>query len=280
MEKNSGNRLHSLIRSARFEYALFRWESAVVIALTLFMTAAAIITGQMGILPRWWWVLCLTSGVVAEASLIYASVTDPDVNHRVISTRLQQHFGAQHVQASDVQEYLKRAFDYRARIEAVLRGRRGLQTRNGLELTLAQIDGWLANICRLAERLDAFLAETRFQQAEKKQFQRRVEKLRWQLLIESDDKTGRKVEEMVARLEHQIGTIKVLEGTIERGQLQLESAVTSLGTIYTQTVLAGAQRAEAGAARQISVEISEEAQQIDAVLSAMERIQEIELEII
>jgi hypothetical protein len=279
MEKDSGTRLHSLIRSARFEYALFRWESAVVIALTIFTTAAAIIAGRLELLPQWSWMTCLTFGVVAEAGLIYASMTDPNVNHRVVSKRLQQHFGAQHVQASDVQEYLKRAFDYRARIEAVLRGHRGLKTRNGLDLTVTQIDGWLANICRLAERLDAFLAETRIQSAEKVQVQQRAENLRQQLAAETDTKTSRRVEEMVASLEHQLSTIEILERTIERGQLQLESAVTSLGTIYTQAMLAGARGEEAGIARQISFEISEEAQQIDAVLSAIERIHDIEFEI-
>jgi len=271
--------LQSRFRSARFGHAVLRWESAVLVGITTLAVPAALIAGDLGVLPGWAWVPCLLFGLSAEGALVYASATDPESNRRVVAELLHNHYGSQRLRDDAVRQHVVRAFDYRARIEAVLLGRSGSPARSALDQTVLQIDGWLSNICRLAERLDLFLGEAVFQRADKLQVQERVEELREKAETNTDEKVQRKIRETLASRKHQLRTIEELEHTIERGQLQLEHAVAALGAICTQTVLLCAQGVEVGAAHLLSQEISEEAQQVDAILSAMERAYDMDLDI-
>ena len=267
--------LRSRIRIERFAHAFLCRESSIVTALTILGTPAALMASHIGVVPDWTWIACLLFGVLSIGALAYTSATDPEVNRRVVAEALQRHYGFQRLKDTSVRQQVARAFDYRGRIEAVMLGRGGATVRAALSETVVQIDGWLSSICRLAERLDALQGEARFQQSDKAQAQQRVTELQEKARTDTDEKMGRNIRGTLAGLMHQLWTIEQLEQAIEGGQLQLEHAVTALGTIYSQTVLLGARGADAGAARQLSLEISEEANQVDAILSAMERIQNV-----
>ena len=68
------------------QYAIFRWESAVVIALTLLVYFLA--PGPLG-LPRELWLLL---GAVALGVLVYSSLSDAETNARVILELFQEKF--------------------------------------------------------------------------------------------------------------------------------------------------------------------------------------------
>jgi hypothetical protein len=59
---------------------------------------------------------------------------------------------------------------------------------------------------------------------------------------------------------------------MERAQLQLETTLSSLGTIYSQTMLVGAKDIDSGRAKRLRQEISEEVQELDHILVAMDEV--------
>jgi hypothetical protein len=73
-------------------------------------------------------------------------------------------------------------------------------------------------------------------------------------------------------LQRQHNTILQLENTMERAQLQLETTLSSLGTIYSQTMLVGAKDIDSGRAKRLRQEISEEVQELDNILVAMDEV--------
>ena len=268
--------LRNRIRIERIAQAFLCRESSTVSAVTILGTPAALLASQLGLLPDWAWIACLLFGVLSIGALAYTSATDPEVNRRVVAEALRRHYGSQRLKDDSVRQQVDRAFDYRGRIEAVMLGRGGATARAALSETIVQIDGWLSSICRLAERLDVLQGEARFQQSDKAQVQQRATELQEKAKTDTDEKMGRNIRGTLAGLMHQLWTIEQLEQAVEGGQLQLEHAVTALGTIYSQTVLLGARGVDAGVARQLGLEISEEAHQVDAILSAMERIHDME----
>ena len=68
--------------------------------------------------------------------------------------------------------------------------------------------------------------------------------------------------------------IEELENLMERGDLRLEHAVGALGTIYTQVTIFAARGMDEVDAARLAREISDEIDQVDAVLAAMDRIYE------
>ncbi|MCB0025301.1 MAG: hypothetical protein KDD91_19850, partial [Caldilinea sp.] len=73
-------------RNNILQYAVFRWESAAVIALTLIVYFLA--PGPLG-LPRELW---LVLGLVALGLVIYSSISDADTNARVLLDLYQEKF--------------------------------------------------------------------------------------------------------------------------------------------------------------------------------------------
>jgi CII-binding regulator of phage lambda lysogenization HflD len=80
------------------------------------------------------------------------------------------------------------------------------------------------------------------------------------------------IETTTSNLQRQYNTILQLENTMERAELQLETTLSSLGTIYSQTMLVGAKDIDSGRAKRLRQEISEEVQELDSILIAMDEV--------
>jgi uncharacterized protein YoxC len=59
---------------------------------------------------------------------------------------------------------------------------------------------------------------------------------------------------------------------MERGQLQLENTVNSLGTIYSQVVLLEAQDVDSGRMRRLSEDIEQQVASLNDVVSTLDEL--------
>jgi hypothetical protein len=273
MTGKRGIALRSRIRLARLEHAATRWESAAVIGLTIVTTPAVQLIAVIGLVPDWAWIAVLLFGTVAELSLILSSATDPDAGTGFVVSVLETHFDVPNIRDEAIRQLVARGFEYRARMEGVLGGKRQA-SRGELSETVAHVDRWIGGIARLARRLDGFRGEALFQAEEKHRLQDRIAGLESQSQAANDEKVKRQVRKTAAGHKHQFRMIVEWENLMERGALQLEHAVGALGTIYTQTALVTARGMDAGEATRLSSEIAEEARQVDTVLAAMDRVYE------
>jgi outer membrane protein TolC len=73
-------------------------------------------------------------------------------------------------------------------------------------------------------------------------------------------------------LQRQLDTLASLDDTIQRAKLQLENSLTSLGTIYSQTMLVDAKDIDSGRARRLRQEIADEVTELHDVLIAMDEV--------
>ena len=67
-------------------------------------------------------------------------------------------------------------------------------------------------------------------------------------------------------------TIETLEYTMERARLRLDSTVTSMATIYPQTLLLDAKDIDSSRYRRLEHEIQEEVTELADVLYAMDEV--------
>ena len=140
--------------SATIQYALFRWESAVVIALTIVLSV--LFRRPFVWWPPFGWLLI---GLIGLGAIVYSSLTDAETNARVLLKLFQEQFDPREINDKELRQSIENALEYQRRIEVLIRRQRPGVMRDRLEDTANQISQWIANIYQLALRLDAYRAD-------------------------------------------------------------------------------------------------------------------------
>jgi len=267
MANKTRESLEKRAQKAMIQHAFFRWESAVVIALTLLLTVFG--SNLAEFVPNWVWLL---SGIIAEAALVYSSYTDPETGRKVVAEMLRSEFRPERLNDETLQQKMEEAFDYRSRIAATVKDRRDSVLKDNLEETARQIDDWLENIYDLALRLDRYRSEKDILLRDKHRAQASIRELEQRLEGDVDPAVQKQIEETINVKKRQLKTIESYDKTMERAQLQLDTTLSSLGTIYSQTMLVGAKDIDSGRAKRLRQDISEEVQELDHILVAMDEV--------
>jgi chromosome segregation ATPase len=271
MASEARESLEKRAQKAILNNAFFRWESAGTIALTLVLASLAAIPNFFINIPLDSWVWLLGGGII-EALLVYSSLSDVEQNRQVVANMLKDEFHPERLSDKGLQEQVQEALDYRSRITTAIRERRESVLKDNLSATASQIDEWLESIYNLAQRLDRFQQEKNILERDKKRASARINELSQKLKREEDPAVRSQIETTATNLQRQHDTILQLENTMERAELQLETTLSSLGTIYSQTMLVGAKDIDSGRAKRLRQEISEEVQELDNILVAMDEV--------
>lgn len=267
MADETRNSLEQRAQRAILQYAFFRPESAILIALTILLAFFA--PSFIEIAPWWVW---LAGGLLGEAALVYSSLTDPEAHRRVVANMLRDEFHPERLQNSWLRQQVEDAFNYRSLITAAIRERRDSVLKDHLVDTASQLDEWLEDVYDLAQRLDRYRAERDLHLRNREHARTRLKELEDQLEGEDAPAVRREIEYNIESLKRQLQAIDELENAMERAQLRLENTLTAMGTIYTQTMLVGAKDIDSGRAKRLREEIGEEVNELGDVLSAMDEV--------
>jgi hypothetical protein len=267
--KSPRETLEEKVRNSILQEAIFRWENAAVISLSLLLATFAPSVSYVGIIPWWAWLL---GGIAATAGLTYSSMTDPEFGRRIAAQLLRSEFEPGRLKSRDLQQKMEQALDYRSRIEEAILEQRGTPIAMELARTANQIDEWLEHIYNLARRIDRYRNEQGVFARDWNSSQKRLVELRGKLNETNDPQIQRQIEATISALEKQVSTLESLDATIKRAELQLENTLTHLGTIYSQTMLVDAKDIDSGRARRLRQEIVDEVTEINDVLLAMDEV--------
>ncbi len=122
--------LQKKAQSAIIQYAFFRWESAVIIALTILLTA--LFPRPFAWWPIWGWPLL---GAIGLAGIVITSLTDAETNARVLLDLFQEQFNPRQVKDQALRAKVETALEYQRRIEQLVRRQRRGVLRDHLEAT-------------------------------------------------------------------------------------------------------------------------------------------------
>ncbi|MCB9421843.1 MAG: hypothetical protein H6667_18730 [Ardenticatenaceae bacterium] len=269
MASKSRESLEKRVQKAILQESFLRWESAVVIAITLVL-AVLTATHTITILPILAWLL---GGVGAEALLVYSSLTDPEFGRKVVASLLQHEFKPEKLRDKNLQIQINRALDYRSRINQAIRSQGDSLLKDELSQAAGQIDEWLENIYDLAQRIDRYQKDQELLGRDYERARRRSAELASELKKEQDTAVKDQIQATLEGVQQQLTTLETLENTIQRARLQLENTLTHLGTIYSQTMLVDAKDIDSGRARRLRQEIVDEVTELNDVLLAMDDVQ-------
>ena len=243
------------------ENAIFDWKSGVVIALTILFTAFSPIDEGW----RWYY---LAGGVVMWLALFVSILTDPAANARAVADLLRHDFDPKQIRGEAGRGKVDKALEYRQRIaETIARTRQGV-LREHLSGMAGQIDEWIGNLYQLAQRLDAYEVDPVIRQ-DLRSVPQAIQNLQAKLKAEDDASVREQMQQTIGSKRAQLANLQQLENMMQKAELQMDSTVTAMGTIYSQLLLVGVKDVDSGRAQRLREDISEQVKQLHDVVSSM-----------
>lgn len=262
------SRLQEQATRAIVSHAVFRLESALIIALTIVLVF--LFPHPFGWWPWWMW---LALGIAAEGLIIYTSVIDPETGRRVVAEMLRQQFNPRALASPQVRGRMERALEYREQIEQAIRQRRGGALKAHLRETTGRIDDWLAHIFNLAQRLDRYEQDP-IVARDKDDIPQELVRIRQRLAREGDPSVREQMQETIRQREAQQANLERLENTMERAEFRLEETLAALGTLYSQLLLLDAGAIDSGRAQRLRQDIADQVAALQNTIEAMDEVYE------
>ena len=248
--------------------AMLRWETLV----TIMVTAILFIFVQDVSLPflewqPWYW---LALGGLAEAVLVATTLNDPEATEQALAEDFEREYDLRNIHNRISRERLRDAFEYRRNMLKLADVARGtMRTRQ--RTLISGINDWIAHMYNLATRIDHFenndLAARDLQRVP-----RQIAGVRRRINSESDEHTRADLEQQLKLLQRQLVSLEASASIIKRAEIQLESTLSALGTVYAQMSLLGAKDSDGARGQRLSVEIKDEIDKLQDTIDAMDEV--------
>jgi hypothetical protein len=256
---------------AIFLQSFYRWESGVIIGLTValcLLTLAGVVPVLFGLLDWWFW---LALGLVGEAAFLWSSVRDPAFRERAVDRMFRQTFDPGQIRDEGLRQQVDKALEYRKRIEeAIERGREGV-LQSHLRDASRDITRWLESVFRLARRLDSYQNDPVIRQ-DRQDVGPAIDTLKRRLATEEDPTVQRQISQAIAQRQIQRDNLAKLQNVMEQAQFQLESTITAIATVYSQMMILGARDVASGRARRLQQEIADQVQALQDVVQTLDQV--------
>ncbi len=253
-------------QSAVLQYAFLRWESALVIALTIVL---------FFLVPRpfpWWppyaWLLL---GLAGLAALVYSSLTDAETNAKVVLRLFQEQFDSGRIKDKELRQEIETALEYQRRIEVQVRRQDRPLLRDRLNETANQITQWVANMYALALRLDAYRHDDLLAQ-QRSSLPAELKELTEQRKRTTNPTTQAQLDQVIDGKGKQWQALRDLDDRMRQAELQMEQSQTALATIYSQIQLVDAQSVESGRAERLQADIGAQVSRLGDLVTSINEV--------
>ncbi len=266
-QKTPREQLHDQAARAVLADAFFRWESAATIALTMLL---AFFLPTLPFFPWWQWWMWIVLGAVAEGALVVAHITDPKSSQQAVARLFRQEFNPTDIKNTVSRGRLEKALEYRDGIAALVVQQSGAM-RLSLQQTLDEVDDWIAQIHRLARRMDNF-DENAILGSDLKTVPNDLRNLHRRLEAEKSPTVRAELEDAIQIKEQQLRNLNALADNMKRAEIQLENTMAALGTLYAQVQVIDSKDLDSARARRLREEIQDEVTGLQDTILAMDEV--------
>ncbi|MBV7332778.1 hypothetical protein KFU94_32015 [Chloroflexi bacterium TSY] len=261
----SSNRseLQKKATSELIQYAIFRWESAIIIALTIILTF--LLRKPFPWWPIWGWPLL---GLIGLGAIVYTSLTDQENNAQVLLDTFQGQFNLRTIRDRELRSEVQSALEYQRRIDQKIREQNKGIMRDRLENTADKVNDWITNVYQLALRLDAYRKDDLLS-SERQALPQDVQKFTARRKLETNEIVQNQLDEVIDSKVKQWESLRALDARMKQAELQLDQSVTALATIYSQIQLVDAQDVGSGRAERLQNDIQEQVNRLNDLVSSI-----------
>ncbi len=266
MSRDSANEVRQRATGAVIGSAFLRWESVVTVALTAILFL--FVKEPFPFWQDWFW---LVGGAIAEAALVLSAITDPEAATQAIAREFEAKFDLRDIRSHVSRQRLQSAMEYRRNMNTLAKRHEGAM-RTSLMQTVSDVNDWIGHMYDLALHIDAFDGNDLVER-DRKMVPQQIEKTRIRIERERDPAVKRELENQLRQLEQQQTNLEATVNSVKRAEIQLESTLSSLGTIYAQMSLLGTKEVDSSRAQRLRLEIQDEVSSLQDTIEAMDEVQ-------
>ena len=256
--------LEKKARRAVRQHAFFRWESALVLAGTIVMTA---LSRPFSWWPWWGWPLL---GLIGFIALFYSSLGDAETNARVLLEFYRQQFDPDRIHDQALRQEVEVMLEYQRCIEEQMREQRRGALRDWLTDTAKQFSDWTGSIYQLALRLDVY-KRGELLAHERESAPHQIEELAARRRLERDPVIRRELDAALEAMGKQWQSLRDLDAQIKQAEADLKASTAALASIYSQVELMDDGDVRSGQADLLEADVLKQVNDLDDLISRIAR---------
>lgn len=257
-------------RRAIFEHAILRVENALLLALAILL--AFFLPNPLPELLPWWgawtWLLLGLAGV---ALVTLSALKDPQEREKAVEQLFREKYSANGLRDRALKDKLKKAEEYHIQIKSTVENQKDGILKERMQRTTGEIYDWIGNMVRLARRLDSFRADPIIK-GDRDELKQSIPALEARLRQESDPRVRQQLETTLADQRRLQENIAELDNRMQRADLQLDSSLAALGTVYSQMLLVGSKEVDSDRAERLSADIANEVTSLQDVVDSINEV--------
>lgn len=255
---------------AIFEHALIRVENAVILAGAILL-AFFLPNPLPGALPWWGAWTWLLLGAAGVAAMVFSSIKDPDEREKAVERLFREKYNVSGLRDRALKDKLKKAEDYHVQIKSAIKGQKDGILKERMQRTTGEIYDWIGNMVRLARRLDSYRGDPIIK-GDRDGLRESIPTLEGRLQRENDARVRQQLETTLADQRRLQDNIAELDNRMQRADLQLDSSLAALGTVYSQILLVGSKEVDSDRAERLSADIANEVTSLQDVVDSINEV--------
>jgi hypothetical protein len=242
----------------------------------LFTAALYFLVGANVAIPGWQDWYWLIGGGIAALGFLGATVTDPEAAQEAVNRMFEQQLELDRIKNRVARQHISKALEYRAQMLELAKKAKGSLKMNLLQ-TVDDVNAWIGHMVDLSLHLDEF-ADNQLVTRDMKEVPGRIANVDKRIELErrrggSEDVISELMKQR-EQLDSQLVNLQAATNNSKRAEIQLESALASLGTIYAQMSRLGTSEVDSGKMQRMRLEIQEEVHSLQDTIHAMEEVQQ------
>lgn len=267
------------IRKAILLYSFFKPTNAVMIAAIILLAgcSAFLIFPLLGVVGLAGLAVAGVGGLFllafAELLFLYLNIKNEDLHAAAVADlfKPQVDFDPGQIKDKELNDRVEKALEYWALIDDTVETVPKGVLRDRLENTSDEVTHWLQAVFNLAERVDKF-RENKVVKRDLEHVPATIKEYKRKLDKEDNPDVRQQLEKTIADRERQLQTLQNLENNMEKADYQLDSTISSLGTIYSQLLLVDSKDESGNRLNRLQEEISEQVHQLEDLTEAMDEV--------
>ena len=258
-------------RKAIFQRALFRVENAIIIAGALLLAVFLPAPFPLALpwFGAWTW---LALGAVGVAGMVIATLTDKQEATKAVADMFHEEHDPGLIKDNELKAKYLRALEYYDRLQEVASQMKSQQLRERTGESVRQMGEWVANIYRLALRLQAFRADGILNR-DRQQVPQALRDLQVRQRQETNPALREQFDATVTVKRQQYENIRTLDALMQKADLQLDNSIAALGTAYSQLLLIGTSREiDNTAARSLQESVRDEVASLQDLVTSINEV--------
>jgi cysteinyl-tRNA synthetase len=262
------NQLRQRALGAVLRNALLSWQVAFTVVFTLILYLGVDVSQTIPFWQDWMW---LVGGGAAAAAFVIATMTDPQAAQDAITREFERQYDLGRIRSQVARKHVRDALEYRRNMLNLAKQAKG-SLRTHLINTVEDINDWIGHMYDLALHIDSF-EDNDLVDRDRKLVPQQIEKVRQRIQTERDPNVRADLERQAGQLQQQLDNLNATVNSVKRAEIQLESTLSSLGTIYAQMARLGTKEVDSARAQRMRLEIQDEVASLQDTIEAMDEVQ-------